>query len=207
MSATLLPEPGTATPPVPGDSPPVPGDSAAPPGAPALQPAAVPGGARPGQAGAAFEPVVIGFTCNWCSYRAADLAGTSRMKYPPNIRLIRLMCSGRLDPTFVLKAFAEGADGVMISGCHPGDCHYVDQNYKTMRRYQLLQRTLAQFGIEPGRLRLTWASAGEGAIFAQEVTTFVEQVRALGPLAWPSATMVTDGDAPCAAPLDPEATA
>ena len=109
------------------------------------------------------------------------------MKYPPNIRLIRLMCSGRLDPTFVLKAFAEGADGVMISGCHPGDCHYVDQNYKTMRRYQLLRRTLEQFGIEPGRLRLTWASAGEGAIFAQEVTTFVEQVRALGPLDWPSA--------------------
>jgi F420-non-reducing hydrogenase iron-sulfur subunit len=134
-----------------------------------------------------FEPVVIGFTCNWCSYRAADLAGTSRMKYPPNIRLIRLMCSGRLDPTFVLKALADGADGVMISGCHPGDCHYVDQNYKTMRRYQLLQRTLEQFGIEPGRLRLTWASAGEGAIFAREVTEFVEQVRALGPLRWPAA--------------------
>ncbi len=140
-----------------------------------------------GTAAAPFEPVVIGFTCNWCSYRAADLAGTARMKYPPNIRLIRLMCSGRLDPTFVLKAFAGGADGVMISGCHPGDCHYVDQNYKTMRRFQLLERTLAQFGIEPGRLRLTWASAGEGALFAQEITTFVEQVRALGPLGWPTA--------------------
>ncbi len=200
MSVTVLPEPGTATPPVPGDP-------AAQPASPAPLPVAVPGGDRPGETGAAFEPVVIGFTCNWCSYRAADLAGTSRMKYPPNIRLIRLMCSGRLDPTFVLKAFAEGADGVMISGCHPGDCHYVDQNYKTMRRYQLLQRTLEQFGIEPGRLRLTWASAGEGAIFAQEVTTFVEQVRALGPLDWPSAPALTDGDAGCAAMLDPGVTA
>lgn len=132
-----------------------------------------------------FEPVIVGFTCNWCSYRAADLAGTSRMKYPPNIRLIRLMCSGRLDPMFVLKAFANGADGVMVSGCHPGDCHYVDQNYKTLRRYRLLQRTLEQFGIEPDRLQLTWASAGEGAIFANAVTSFVEQVRALGPLNWP----------------------
>ena len=145
------------------------------------------GSADTGGAAAPFEPVIIGFTCNWCSYRAADLAGTSRMKYPPNIRLIRLMCSGRLDPTFVLKAFASGADGVMISGCHPGDCHYVDQNYKAMRRFRLLERTLAQFGVEPGRLRLTWASAGEGAIFAQEVTSFVEQVRALGPLGWPIA--------------------
>jgi F420-non-reducing hydrogenase iron-sulfur subunit len=207
MSATVLPEPGTATPPVPGDPAAQPGDPAAQPGDPAAQPVAVPGGALPGRAGAAFEPVVIGFTCNWCSYRAADLAGTSRMKYPPNIRLIRLMCSGRLDPTFVLKAFAEGADGVMVSGCHPGDCHYVDQNYKTMRRYRLLQRTLEQFGIEPGRLRLTWASAGEGAIFAQEVTTFVEQVRALGPLDWPTAPALSDGDAGCAATLDPGVTA
>jgi F420-non-reducing hydrogenase iron-sulfur subunit len=134
-----------------------------------------------------FEPVIVGFTCNWCSYRAADLAGTARMKYPPNIRLIRLMCSGRLDPMFVMKAFANGADGVMVSGCHPGDCHYVDQNYKTLRRYHLMVRTLEQLGIEPGRLKLTWASAGEGAIFADAVTSFVEQVRALGPLNWPAA--------------------
>ena len=190
MSATVLREPGTLAAPVNG--------------AEAPEPAATPGVARPPETSEVFEPVVIGFTCNWCSYRAADLAGTSRMKYPPNIRLIRLMCSGRLDPTFVLKAFAEGADGVMISGCHPGDCHYVDQNFKTMRRYQLLQRTLEQFGIEPGRLRLTWASAGEGAIFAREVTTFVEQVRALGPLGWPSAPPApTDGDAGCTPPVDP----
>ena len=98
---------------------------------------------------ATFEPVIIGFTCNWCSYRAADLAGTARTKYPPNVRLIRLMCSGRLDPTFVLKAFAEGADAVLVTGCHPGECHYIEQNYKALRRFQLLQRTIEALGIEP----------------------------------------------------------
>jgi len=133
-----------------------------------------------------FEPVIIGFTCNWCSYRAADMAGISRIKYPPNIRLIRLMCSGRLDPTFILKAYAGGADGVLVSGCHPGDCHYVEQNYKALRRFQLLKRVITQMGIEPQRLKLLWASAAEGAIFAAEVTKFVEEVRALGPLSWPT---------------------
>jgi F420-non-reducing hydrogenase iron-sulfur subunit len=133
-----------------------------------------------------FEPVIIGFTCNWCSYRAADMAGTARMKYAPNIRLIRLMCSGRLDPTFVLKAFVGGADAVMISGCHPGDCHYVEQNYKALRRFHLLKRVLTQMGIEPGRLKLVWASAAEGAIFADTVNKYVEEVRALGPLDWPA---------------------
>jgi F420-non-reducing hydrogenase iron-sulfur subunit len=112
------------------------------------------------------------------------MAGISRMKYAPNVRLIRLMCSGRLDPTFVFKAFADGADGVLISGCHPGDCHYVNQNYKTMRRYYLMRRVLAQMGIEPERLKLLWASASEGQIFADEVNKFVEEVRALGPLNW-----------------------
>jgi F420-non-reducing hydrogenase iron-sulfur subunit len=131
-----------------------------------------------------FEPIIIGFTCNWCSYRAADLAGTARVKYPPNIRLIRMMCSGRLDPTFVIKAFAEGADGVMITGCHPGECHYLEQNYKALRRYLLLRRTLAQMGIEPERLKLVWASAAEGVRLAQEITKMVEEVRALGPLQW-----------------------
>ncbi len=131
-----------------------------------------------------FEPVVIGFTCNWCSYRAADMAGTARMKYAPNVRLIRLMCSGRLDPTFVMKAFANGADGVLITGCHPGDCHYIEQNYKALRRFHLLRRVLTQMGIEPGRLKLLWASAAEGAIFASEINKFVEEVRALGPLGW-----------------------
>lgn len=131
-----------------------------------------------------FEPVIIGFTCNWCSYRAADMAGIGRMKYAPNVRLIRLMCSGRLDPTFILKAFAGGADGVLVSGCHPGDCHYVEQNYKTMRRYYLLKKMLTQMGIEPQRIKLLWASAAEGHIFAEEVTKFTEEVRALGPLNW-----------------------
>jgi len=134
-----------------------------------------------------FEPIIIGFTCNWCSYRAADLAGTARVKYPPNVRLIRLMCSGRLDPTFVLKALSGGADGVLITGCHPGECHYLEQNYKALRRYMLLKRTLAQMGIEPGRVKLVWASAAEGVHLAAEITKLVEEIRALGPLHWPTA--------------------
>jgi F420-non-reducing hydrogenase iron-sulfur subunit len=131
-----------------------------------------------------FEPVIIGFTCNWCSYRAADLAGTARMKYPPNVRLIRLMCSGRLDPTFVLKALANGADAVLISGCHPGECHYLEQNYKALRRFHLLRRTIAQMGIEPERVRLVWASAAEGVRLTEEITRLVEDIRQLGPLNW-----------------------
>ncbi len=131
-----------------------------------------------------FEPTIIGFTCNWCSYRAADLAGIARIQYPANIRLVRLMCSGRLDPTFVLKAFAEGADGVMITGCHPGECHYLEQNYKALRRYLLLRRTLVAMGIEAERLHLAWASAAEGIQLAREITEMVERVRVLGPLNW-----------------------
>ena len=136
-----------------------------------------------------FEPVIIGFTCNWCSYRAADMAGTARIKYPPNVRLIRLMCSGRLDPTFVLKALSGGADGVLITGCHPGECHYLEQNYKALRRYRLLLRTIAQMGIEPERVKLVWASAAEGVRLAREIATFVEEVRELGPLSWPTSTV------------------
>ncbi len=131
-----------------------------------------------------FEPKIVGFVCNWCSFRAADSAGTSRMKYPPNIRLIRLMCSGRLDPTFVLKALSSGADGVMVGGCHLGDCHYVEQNYKTMRRFNLLKRTLTQMGIEPGRVKLVWASASESIFLVDEIKKFTEEIRSLGPLAW-----------------------
>lgn len=131
-----------------------------------------------------FEPTIIGFTCNWCSYRAADMAGTARLKYPPNIRLIRLMCSGRLDPTFILKALSGGADGVLITGCHPGECHYIEQNYKALRRFLLLRRTLEQFGIEKERVKLVWASAAEGVKFAKEVTQLVEEIRDLGPLNW-----------------------
>lgn len=131
-----------------------------------------------------FSPKIVAFLCNWCSYSASDLAGTSRIKYAPQVRMIRVMCSGRVDPTFILKAFALGADGVMIAGCHPGDCHYIEQNYKTLRRYHLLRRMLQQFGIEEDRLRLVWASASEGPQLAQAINQFVEEVRQLGPLAW-----------------------
>lgn len=138
-----------------------------------------------------FEPVIVGFTCNWCSYRAADAAGMARIKYSPNVRLIRLMCSGRIDPQFVLKALSEGADGVLITGCHPGDCHYVEQNYKTLRRYALLKRTLRQMGVEDNRIRLVWASAAEGKNLADEIDKFVSDVKALGPLNWNQMTSVT----------------
>jgi F420-non-reducing hydrogenase iron-sulfur subunit len=130
----------------------------------------------------AFEPKLVGFLCNWCSYTGADLAGTARMTYAPNIRIIRVMCSGRVDPQFVLKAFAEGADGVLISGCHPGDCHYQEGNYKALRRAKLLSKMLEQFGIEKERFRLEWVSAAEGVKFQQVCNEFTEQVRKLGPL-------------------------
>ncbi len=129
-----------------------------------------------------FEPRIVAFFCNWCTYLAADLAGTSRMKYAPNIRVVRLMCSGRLDPQFVLDAFAEGADGVLIGGCHPGDCHYQEGNYKALRRFHLLKRLLAEMGIEPERFRLEWISAAEGDKVRSVVNDMVAKVRALGPL-------------------------
>ncbi len=131
-----------------------------------------------------FEPKIVAFLCNWCSYRAADLAGTARIKYEPNVRMIRVMCSGRVDPTFVLKAFALGADGVMIAGCHPGECHYLEQNYKAMRRFNMLKHTLKAMGFEEGRIRLQWASAAEGVQLASAINEMVDQVRALGPLNW-----------------------
>jgi F420-non-reducing hydrogenase iron-sulfur subunit len=128
-----------------------------------------------------FEPTIVSFLCNWCSYTGADLAGTSRMKYAPNVRVIRVMCSGRVDPTFVLSAFEEGADGVLICGCHPGDCHYHEGNYKCLRRYHLLQKYMQQMGIDEGRLRLAWISASEGKQFAELADEMTEQVKALGP--------------------------
>lgn len=131
-----------------------------------------------------FEPKIVGFLCNWCSYAGADLAGVSRIQYPPNVKVIRVMCSGRVDPTFVFQALREGADGVLISGCHPGDCHYMEGNYHALRRYNLLKPVLAQLGIEPERVRLTWVSAAEGERFAQVIRDMTEQVRALGPLNW-----------------------
>jgi F420-non-reducing hydrogenase iron-sulfur subunit len=129
-----------------------------------------------------FEPKIIGILCNWCSYTGADLAGTARMKYPANMRSVRVMCSGRVDPGFIFDAMAHGADGVLICGCHPGDCHYVEGNYKCMRRIPLTQRLLQEMGIDPRRLRLEWVSASEGGRFQKIVTEFTEEIRALGPL-------------------------
>ncbi|MHB1037314.1 MAG: hydrogenase iron-sulfur subunit [Pirellulales bacterium] len=131
-----------------------------------------------------FEPKIVGFLCNWCSYRAADLAGTARIKQSPNVRIIRVMCSGRVDPSFVLKAISLGADGVMIAGCHPGECHYLEQNYKAMRRYYMIKHTLRQMGVEEDRVRLVWASAAEGQQLAEAIDKLVEDVRRLGPLRW-----------------------
>lgn len=128
-----------------------------------------------------FEPTIVSFLCNWCSYTGADLAGTSRMKYSPNIRIIRIMCSGRIDPTFVLEAFREGADGVLLCGCHPGDCHYQSGNYKCLRRYHMLQKYLEQMGIDPQRIRLEWISASEGKQFAELADSFTEKIKELGP--------------------------
>ena len=133
-----------------------------------------------------FEPKIVGFLCNWCSYRAADLAGTARIKHAPNVRIIRLMCSGRVDPTFILKALALGADGVMVAGCHPGECHYLEQNYKAMRRFHMVKHTLRQLGVEEDRVRLVWASAAEGQQLAEAIDALVEDVRRLGPLEWPA---------------------
>ncbi|MCD6375785.1 MAG: hydrogenase iron-sulfur subunit [Caldisericaceae bacterium] len=129
-----------------------------------------------------FEPKIVAFFCTWCTYTAADLAGTARMQYAPNARIIRVMCSGRIDPQFVLDAFRKGADGVLIGGCHPGDCHYQEGNYKALRRYHLLQRLLEQMGIEKERLRLEWISASEGDKVKQVINDMTETIRRLGPL-------------------------
>jgi F420-non-reducing hydrogenase iron-sulfur subunit len=129
-----------------------------------------------------FEPKIVAFFCNWCTYLAADLAGTSRVKYAPNIRVIRTMCSGRVDPQFVLDAFARGADGVLIGGCHPGDCHYQEGNYKALRRVRMLRRVLHEMGIEDERFRLEWISASEAERLKAVVNDMVEKIRALGPL-------------------------
>lgn len=131
-----------------------------------------------------YEPVIVGFLCNWCSYRAADLAGTARLHYAPNMRAIRVMCSGRVEPDLVLKALREGADGVLIAGCHPGECHYIEGNLKALRRYMLLKRVLRQFGVESERVQIVWASASEGPKLAQTVDRMTEELRALGPLRW-----------------------
>ena len=129
-----------------------------------------------------FEPKIALFACNWCTYAALDLAGTSRMKYPPNFRVIKVMCSGRVDPQFILAAFKDGADGVLVAGCHLGDCHYIEGNFKALRRVTLLKRMLDRFGIERERLRLEWVSASEATKFVEVAKEMTEQIKALGPL-------------------------
>lgn len=138
--------------------------------------------AAPGAATQPFEPLILGFTCNWCSYRAADLAGTARTKYPHNVRLIRLMCSGRMEPEFILEGFARGADAVIMTGCWPEDCHYRIQSVKALRRFLFLRRMLADLGMDPTRLQRFSASAAEGRRFADEMARIVDEVRALGPI-------------------------
>ncbi len=137
---------------------------------------------------AEFEPKIIAFLCNWCTYTGADLAGTSRLQYPSNIRVIRLMCSGAVDTIYVLKALIEGADGVLIGGCHPGDCHYQTGNYKARRRVAIIKKILTQFGYDEERIWLRWISASEGKLFADTVTEMVSDLKAMGPnpikLAW-----------------------
>lgn len=130
---------------------------------------------------ACWEPSIAGFLCKWCSYAGADLAGSSRMEYPPNVKVVRVPCSGRIDPLFILKAFQQGADGVLVSGCHPGDCHYAEGNYYARRRLTLLKRLLEFMGYHPKRLRLEWVSAAEAREFAEVVTGMVEEIRSLGP--------------------------
>lgn len=128
-----------------------------------------------------FEPKIIGFLCNWCSYAGADLAGTSRIQYPSNFLPIKVMCSSRVDPSFVLKALLQGADGVLIAGCHPGDCHYQTGNLYTRRRVMMLNELLDKVGIETKRLRLEWIAASEGKKFSKVVTEFVDEIKDLGP--------------------------
>ncbi len=133
------------------------------------------------QSDGAWEPRILAFLCNWCSYAGADLAGTSRLQYPPNVRVIRLPCSGRVNPIYIVAALRQGADGVLVSGCHPGDCHYLAGNYYARRRFAMLQRYLEYLGIEKGRVQFSWVSASEGSRFAEVVTKVTEDVRRLGP--------------------------
>ena len=129
-----------------------------------------------------FEPNIVGFLCNWCTYGGADLAGTSRIQYPPNLKAIRVMCSGRVNPIFVINALQQGADGVLIGGCHPGDCHYERGNYIARRRYAVLKNLLEYMGIDPRRVRLAWISASEGNKFAEVVNELTEDIKKLGPM-------------------------
>lgn len=129
-----------------------------------------------------FEPNIVAFLCNWCSYAGADLAGTSRIEYPPNVKIIRVMCSGRVNPMFVVNALQQGADGVLIGGCHPGDCHYIQGNYFARRRMAVLKKLLDYLGIDEKRVRMTWVSAAEGKKFAEVIKEVTNDIRNLGPM-------------------------
>ncbi len=128
-----------------------------------------------------FKPNLVGFLCYWCSYTGADLAGISRLKYPPNLKVVKVMCSSRVDPVFIIKALLEGADGVLVAGCHPGDCHYQKGNYYARRKMALTKQLLTSLGLEPERVRLSWISASEGPRFAQVVSEFTDHIKNLGP--------------------------
>jgi F420-non-reducing hydrogenase iron-sulfur subunit len=154
--------------------------TAAPTTAPATAPS--PTAAAAGPAPTTFEPRVVGILCNWCSYAGADKAGAAGAEYPANVGIVRVMCSGRVDPQFVLTAFAKGADGVLILGCHPGDCHYKEQNYRAAQRHRLVLRVLGQFGVDERRCRFGYISAAEGQEFAATIREFVDDLRALGPI-------------------------
>jgi F420-non-reducing hydrogenase iron-sulfur subunit len=130
----------------------------------------------------AFEPKIVGFLCNWCSYAGADKAGAAQTPYPPNVRIVRVMCSGRVDPQFILEAFHQGADGVLVLACHAGDCHYKEGNYRATQRHRMLIRLLRQLGVEPQRCRFDYVSAGEGEKFVQVVSNFVAELKELRPL-------------------------
>jgi len=132
----------------------------------------------------AFEPRILGFLCNWCSYTGADLAGTARLRYPPNLRAVRVPCSGRVAPELILRAFDHGADGVLVLGCHIGECHYDNGNHRTAKRLPVVRALMSFAGLEPDRLRLDWVSASEGERFARIVEEFTETVRHLGPCTW-----------------------
>ena len=129
-----------------------------------------------------FEPNIVAFLCNWCSYAGADLAGTSRLKYPPNVKAIRVMCSARVNPLFIVNALQQGADGVLISGCWPGDCHYIEGNYFARRRFMLIHKLLEHMGVDPRRINMSWVSASEGAKYKEVVEETVERVKAAGPM-------------------------
>jgi len=150
-------------------------------------------GAKYADGSGANEPVIVGFLCSWCAYRAADAAGMARITLAPNLRPIRVMCSSRVDPEMVLMALREGADGVLVVGCHPGDCHYVDGGLKVLKRFTLLRLLLPQLGLEKERVQLVWAAASEGAVLAAAIDRMTDQLRALGPLQWPKTVLCREG--------------